>query len=274
MRIPDKLLADLMPPDVGMFTRFPPGKSECITCPPFRRDHVLKRAFWRGLLPICRIRRCPSNRTGILLLGISALVYGLIVESFIETIHTTGENMNMIISFIFVLALIGVPSYLLMEHPYQYNMPTQILFSVFLTAASTWFGIAINNKKARRDATSKWLPAAETACKQLLTLSSTAERMKRTQALACSAIDPLIPPGSADLVPIRVLVGIQCRETGEKLATLRDHIENSISHWQVFIGSNCEGDECRVIDQRLKDCRSQLFSQIDTPACTAPGAHT
>jgi hypothetical protein len=144
------------------------------------------------------------------------------------------------------------------------------MFSVFLTAASTWLGISVNNKRARHDATAKWLPAAETACKQLLTLSSTAERMKRTQAQACNALDPIISDGDQKVLkPLKVLIGLQCRENAEKMATLRDHIENSISHWQVFIGANCEGPECNIIDQRLQACRQQLFSQIDSEQCAA-----
>jgi hypothetical protein len=203
------------------------------------------------------------------------LAYGLIAESFIETFATAKENMNTLISAVLVLALIAVPSYLLIETPQSFTVPTQVMFSVFLTAASTWLGISINNKRARRDATGKWLPAAETACKQLLTLSATAERMKRTQARACTAVDPLLPQGDPRFDALKVVVELQCRETAEKLATLRDHIENAISHWQVFIGANCEGADCVLIEARLQECRERLFSQLtvsqdtQTPDCIA-----
>ena len=253
-----------------MFARFEPGNASCITCPPGRRDHLLQRVLWRALLPFLCVGRVPRSRLLLVLLVIPCLLYGLIVESFVETFCEIGDNMSTFISSVFVLVLMAVPTCLLVERPEFYNVPVQILFSVFLTAASTWLGISINNKRARRDATAKWLPAAETACKQLLTLSSTAERMKRTQAQACSAIDPLMAPGQTpNPAAIRALVGIQCRETAEKLATLRDHIENGISHWQVFIGANCEGDECALIDQRLQACRTQLFAQIETATCPA-----
>jgi hypothetical protein len=138
------------------------------------------------------------------------------------------------------------------------------MFSVFLTAASTWLGIAVNNKRARHDATAKWLPAAETACKQLLTLSATAERMRKTQSTACSTIDPVIADADPKIIrPLKALVELQCRETSEKIATLRDHIENAISHWQVFIGTNCEGQDCELIDARLRECRNQLFGAME-----------
>lgn len=253
-----------------LFARFDPGRTGCITCPPGRRDHFLQRVLWRALLPFLCLDKLPSSRAVILFLIIPCALYGIIVESFVETISEIGDNMSTFLSSILILVLIGVPTYLLTKKPESFNVEMQIMFSVFLTAVSTWLGVSINNKRARRDATAKWLPAAETACKQLLTLSSTAERMKRTQAQACGVIEPLMapdqPPNSA---AIRALVGNQCRETAEKLATLRDHIENSISHWQVFIGANCEGDECQIIDDRLQSCRDRLFSQIaDVAPCT------
>lgn len=272
--------------DIGVFARFPRGRTSCITCPPGRGDHFLLRVLWRGILPFIALNFDPTNwipkslipkkQWAIIVLGITALIllapptllYGAIAECLIESLSTAKENMNTFISALIALALIAVPSYLLSKNPASYNAPTQIMFSLFLAATSTWLGISVNNKRARRDATAKWLPAAETACKQLLTLSSTAERMKRTQAQTCNAIDPILSGVDENTSkPLKAFMGLQCRETSEKLATLRDHIENSISHWQVFIGSNCEGDECRLIDARLQDCRQHLFSQIDEERC-------
>lgn len=268
----DSIIAEILPEGLGVFSRFPPQKSTCITCPPGRTDPFLHRVIWRALLPFLIYRILPKKKPVIFALAIPALAYGLITESIIETIYALEENMSALISGVAVLALVIIPSYLLMKSPALYNVPVQILFSVFLTAASTWLGISINNKRAKRDATAKWLPAAETACKQLLTLSATAERMKKTQVQSCSTIDPLIPDdGSGNMKPLKAIVALQCRETAEKLATLRDHIENSISHWQVFIGTNCEGNECQIIDQRLQACRHQLFTQIDAEQCSEIG---
>jgi hypothetical protein len=290
-------VALLFPHPVGIFTRFPPGRTSCITCPPGRADPVILRALWRALLPLKLLKPPPKkyipiklwqklgpkSRTvivvllilALLLIGIPGLLYGLIAESIIETVANGKENMSSVISAILVLALIGIPSYLMSKNPALYNVPTEIMFSVFLTAASTWLGISVNNKHARHDATAKWLPAAETACKQLLTLSATAERMKRTQAQVCDTIDPIISDGDQQAMkPLKALIQLQCRETSEKLATLRDHIENSFSLWQVFIGTNCEGNECALIDERLQACRQQLFSQIDGKGCGAVASGT
>lgn len=294
MNVNQGIPVELLPPRVGILTRFPQGRGSCITCPPGRADPLILRVLWRAILLFSLLRFVPKklipkklipekffpkSRIAIiliailplLLLGIPVLLYGLIVESVIETVATGKENMSSVISALLVLVSIAVPSYLMSQTPASYNVPTQIMFSVFLTAASTWFGISVNNKRARHDATAKWLPAAETACKQLLTLSATAERMKRTQTQACDTIDPVISDGDPKTMkPLKALIGLQCRETSEKLATLRDHIENSISHWQVFIGTNCEGSECALIDARLQECRHQLFAPIGETSCNAP----
>ena len=260
---------------LGLFKRFSPVRTSCIFCPPGRKDPFILRIIWRGLLPLLLLWRCQINEFLFLLLFllliIPALVYGLVVESLIETIAAAKENMNTLFSAIVVLVLILVPTYLISQRSESYSAPVQLMFSVFLTAASTWFGVSINNKRARREATGKWLPAAETACKTLLTLSVTAERMKRTQAHACSAIEPIVADSDQNVVkPVKALIDLQCRETAEKLATLRDHIENAISTWQLFIGTNCEGEECALIDQRLQCCRQQLFSQIEASAEPCP----
>jgi hypothetical protein len=284
----------LFPSGTGIFRRFPVGRVSCSTCPPGRADPLILRVLWRAFLPPLLLLKylpakfiptkfiqktfTPKNQTIIiilltlplLLIAISALLYGLIAESFIETVATGKENMNSVISAFFVLTLIAIPSYLMSKSPALYNVPTQIMFSIFLTVASTWFGISVNNKRARHEATAKWLPAAETACKQLLTLSATAERMRRTQARACDTIDPIIADGDSKAMnPVKALIRLQCQETSEKLANLRDHIENAFSLWQVFIGTNCEGDECALIDARLQERRQQLFSQIDGQGCGA-----
>jgi hypothetical protein len=256
---------------LGLFKRFSPVRTTCIFCPPGRKDPFILRIIWRGLLPLLLLGRRQINGFLFLLLIIPALVYGLVVESLIETIAGAKENMNTLFSAIVVLVLVLVPTYLMSQRPESYSAPVQLMFSVFLTAASTWFGVSINNKRARREATGKWLPAAETACKTLLTLSVTAERMKRTQAQACSAIEPVVADSDQNVVkPVKALIDLQCRETAEKLATLRDHIENAISTWQLFIGTNCEGEECALIDERLQVCRQQLFSQIEASAQPCP----
>ena len=92
-----------------------------------------------------------------------------------------------------------------------------------------------------------------------------------TRKADLSAIEPVIADGDQKVLkPVKALIDLQCQETAEKLATLRDHIENAVSTWQVFIGTNCEGEECALIDQRLAGCRQQLFSQIEGSAQPCP----
>lgn len=126
------ILKELFPYHVGIFKRFPHGRISCITCPPGRADPLVMRVLWRALLPLNFLRFIPEkfsrmtitisgkfipkNRTArillailfLLFIGIPALLYGLIAESFIETIATGKENMSSLISALLVLALISM----------------------------------------------------------------------------------------------------------------------------------------------------------------------
>ncbi|MGB2807648.1 MAG: hypothetical protein WBC22_07905 [Sedimentisphaerales bacterium] len=206
----------------------------------------------------------PKRKFFFVMMFIPYVTCGIVFGLVIELIFGIGENMKSTISFFFVIALIGVPSYLLIKHPQHYNVASQILFNLMLFGASTWFGISVNNKKSMKEATAKWVPAAETACKQLLTISATAERMKRTVTQSCKRIEPVISHlESAQLEPLKCIIESQCRETAEKLANLRNHVDNAVSHLEVFIGANCEGGECDEIANRISLSRKELFRRID-----------
>jgi len=169
--------------------------------------------------------------------------------------------MRVILSALLIIVCILVPTYLAANTPQAFNPLAQVLFSIVLTGASVWFGISLNDKNARKEAARQWLPAAETACKQLLTISNTAERMRLTQETACNSIEPLLPKLETSL-PVKQMVDVQCRETAEKLATLRDHIDSAVSHWEVFIASNCEKGECDAISVRIGQVRTTLEAKL------------
>ena len=252
----------------NLFKPFPRGSAECIFCPAFSYDPFVKRWIWRSMLVLYRMGQITSRWWLWVAMLIPAGLIGLLIESCIQIIISIGEHMKSLLSFLCVVALIALPAVLILQQPQSYNVVAQILFSVLLFGVSTWFGYSINYEKARKEATAMWVPAAEVSCKQLLTISATAERMKRTQASACQNIEPFLQGvDPKQVAPVRSLVKIQCEETAEKLASLRDHVENAISHWQVFIGCNCEGSECAAIEQRIDACRKGLFGGFELATC-------
>ena len=125
--------------------------------------------------------------------------------------------------------------------------------------ASLWFAVTISGKEARKAVTDKWLPAAETACNELLTIGATIERMRHRQIKTCEAIElvfPGVPP--KELAPIRQIIRVRCDDCAGILGSLKDHVENSFRNWEVFINNNCEQDECEYIHSRLAERRYML----------------
>ena len=173
-------------------------------------------------------------------------------------------NMKNTITLIIIGLLIAAPTYMLITDVALYNEATQLLFSILLFMAALWFGTQLNTRQARRAATDKWLPAAETACKDLLTISITAERMRRTQKGICSNIEPLIPAEDKEKFRgLNLLIDNQCRETASNLSTLRSSIDTAVSNWKVFIAANCDGADCDIIDHRIEEHRTMLLSRLD-----------
>lgn len=253
---------------LGMLEPFPKGWSGCAFCPAYREDPFVKRAIWRGILACMKLGKKQRRRFFWVLFGLPAIACGIVCEVIVQFNLARGRNMMRVLSILIVLMLIVIPCYLIVKRPGEYNVVSQVLFSVLLCGASAWFGISVNSERARKEATAKWVPAAETACKQLLTMSAGVERMKQTLEESCKRMEPVLPAlDEKELSGLKCLVEMQCKETCEKLATLRDHVESAVSHWEVFIGANCEGAECERIEERIRKYREQLFRGIDGESC-------
>lgn len=106
IRIEEESLAG----DIGIFARFPRGRTSCITCPPGRSDHFLLRVLWRGILPFTALNFIPTDQIpkslipkkrwaiytlliiALLLLAPPTLLYGLIAECLIESLATAKKK--------------------------------------------------------------------------------------------------------------------------------------------------------------------------------------
>jgi len=246
--------------ELGIFRQFPPIPSDCAWCGS-RNDPFSRRFFARFVSLIIWLPIVPSSKILLNLWRILLIASAIVLEAAITVINYQYLSMRVIISALLIAVCILVPVYLVANNPQAFNPLAQVLFSILLTGASVWFGISLNEKQARKEAAGRWLPAAETACKQLLTISNTAERMRLTQATACNSIEPLLPKLEASL-SIKQMVDVQCRETAEKLATLRDHVDSAVSHWEVFIANNCEKGECDAISFRIGQVRTTLDAKL------------
>lgn len=174
------------------------------------------------------------------------------------------NTVKVIFPFLIAILLIALPTYIVAKQPQSYNPLTQVLFDLLLLAASVWFGITFSSKEARKNATDRWLPAAETACNELLTMSATADRMYLKQAKVCKSIEPLFSDIPLDnLAPvIKHVVKMHCEDCADNLENLKNHIENSFRNWEVFINNNCDVGECEYIHERLNERKETLTTSL------------
>ena len=178
-------------------------------------------------------------------------------------IRLESNTVKTFFSFAIIIALITLPTFILSERPQFYNPLTQVLFDLLLFAASLWFAFTISNKEAKKNATDKWLPAAETACNELLTMSTTTERMRLSQAKSCESLQLVFPDIPAEkLAPVKQFFESHCGQCRGNLTDLKNHVENSFRNWEVFITKNCEQAECQTIRSRLRERRNELDAAI------------
>ncbi len=270
----ESLIEAIYGDSVGVFAPFPPRSYNCPTCPPARHESIITRSIWRFKLLLLWFGWYPKQKWLTALLYLPGFVYGLIAELVISFFSDERVNMKNTVALLILLLLVAAPSYMLINNPALLNEATQLLFSILLFAGSLWFGNQVSLSRAKRAATEKWLPAAETACKDLLTIASTAERMRRTQGGICANIDPLIPEEDKDkLKGLKQLIDNQCHETASNLSTLRSYIDTAVSNWKVFIAANCEGTDCELIEERIEEHRGSLQTRLDqeTPASPCSG---
>lgn len=167
--------------------------------------------------------------------------------------------------FLVILVLVVGAVVVHVEKPEYYNVFSQALFDSVLVLFSALFSAAVSNAKSETEMAKRvgqtWLPAAENACKQLITISRSAERMIHGQQQACDSLGCFLPEEpTSDLVAARQAIKMQCDESAEKLRTLQAHVENAIAEWEVFIRNNCVDNQCEPIFSALGAWRQKQFS--------------
>jgi len=183
------------------------------------------------------------------------------MQSFLST-----HKRNLTIYFVLVAIAIAIviPVLIIVLAPTSYNALTQFLFDIILTAGSIWIGDALSKEQARKQATEKWIPAAESASKALLAMSATVDRMQRRRGRGCNALAAVsanIPPENAALV--QAIIQTRGDTCLEGLSSLKFHIDNSFSDWDAFIETNCENVVCEDIHRRLDEKRQELDKTLN-----------
>jgi len=256
--------------ELGLFREFPSEPPECSLCgsraQPFfvRCLHRFQLILIYASVRTERLNWRPTARIRGFALALLSLPLAVILESFLNIVPHFLFSMKTLIAFVGIVVSLALPVWLVINRPADYNPLAQVLFSIMLAGFSVWLGVAFASKDASKDAAGRWLPAAEAAVKQLITISATVDRMRYVQRLACD---------SQEAAPSRRVFETQCRENSEKLATIRDMIDNATATWEIFIANNCEKTQCDDIGRRIEITKKRLSADLarDLPPQAASG---
>ena len=154
-----------------------------------------------------------------------------------EQSNRQGFDKRFIVFGVAIILIVVVNLILSMQKGF-YNESTQVLFNIFLTAVSVCAGIFYSNKKAEKDATEKWMPAAEAALKSLYVLKTIIERRqeKRGQEVEGGKVFEPFLKNSGDVTAANAFLNYRCGECNETLLSLKLQIMSGIKSWGVFFG--------------------------------------
>jgi len=203
---------------------------------------------------------------------LASLPFAVATELLFVGLEIMKRNTFAVIAILVVLLLIVLPVVLEARSVITLSGATAILFNVLLTAASVAVSALLVKPFADAEARRQWLPFAEAACSSLLTIASSAERLRRQQLSRCRSLEGMVPAGQqAPLKPLLTHVESQCKESADRLAAVREQIRDARRSWESFIRMHCTGDECAAINLRLgqaeQDLRQTLDDEIAAPSC-------
>jgi len=216
--------------------------------------------------PYCRFKQkwfsIPLALSMAMLLAIPLIAVCLIYDLLILGV----KSMKTLTLILLIVATIAASFYVVSSKPQYLNPLTDLLLNILLTGFSIAVGFVINESKIKKEATAKWMPAAESACKGLITISSTVARLQRNQSNLCSQIESFLRNDTVNNPSqLRNVLENKCQSCSNQLLDVKNHIDKSTEDWIVFLKNNCEKGECDQIFKRIDDmkkslCREQSFN--------------
>lgn len=164
----------------------------------------------------------------------------------------------LIAAIVFFLA----PIYLALR-PKDFTPLVQVLFSLFLFLTSFWIGFTKETERAKRQASDKWLPQAESVIYRLLTLHNNVKRFADIAKNSCDKTKCDLPELEKDeMRAVKIKIQTDCESTSQRLTDIAFQLEDATEDWRRFIAANCTGDECTRIFMAIKERRVQLEQEM------------
>ncbi len=216
----------------------------CMMCPPSNEEPFFFRILHRicfllallFLYPLNFKNRWVSGYSGIVAVVLLFLpvVAACIVYEPAKLIVVLGvRNMKTVGLALITVVFIMLSVYLVAEKPEWHNPLVDMLFSVILCTVSIGVGLSLNKRLIAQEATNHWMPAAESACKDLITIQATVSRLQNSHNRVCSQLEKFLPPENKE--PLKALLESKCTNCGNQLATVIDHLHKAVQDWEVFL---------------------------------------
>ena len=237
----------------------------CGSCPPSQRDPFRKRVQGRARLirQEANFGKMPFFATGL----------AITLECFFMGWKMSGGQLARAVVFVILVGVVvAIPVVIYELTDTDRSVAIDVLFNVLLTFAGAVVAFTLQQPAAERRARKQWLPFAESACVDLVTIGAEAERMRRVQRSYCGSIRSLLPEEQVEqLAPIVALVDQHCQGAAEKLVSVRDRLGKARRDWEGFIRNHCDGPECEVIDSRIAEVELELYEtmnkEVPLPKC-------
>lgn len=162
----------------------------------------------------------------------------------------------------FVAALVG-PPFFLWFNPGQYTPVAETSLNVLLAVLSGWLTYFVTVDTERTAANDRWVPQAESACRNLLTVRTAITVFREGFAMLCTNAEQQIPsltkPGNAEL---RAVLHTRCSTGADQLQLIENSLDNAAAEWERFLEYNCNGGDCDRIKTVINEQRQLLGLQI------------
>lgn len=139
--------------------------------------------------------------------------------------------------------------------PLVQTLCTSCQFFISIFAGVTW-----SKRQAEKEANSRWVPAAASACDRIMTIMGTVRGLRGTVSRTCSVAANDLPELKQQFNrAVRTHFEALCSSNAARLSDIESHLESGLADWERFVKQNCTGSECAEIGIRINQLRSKLL---------------
>lgn len=174
----------------------------------------------------------------------------------IERLHAfaalASSRGTFLLLVLFAVLVGGVPVLLSIVSPHLNTSIVLILCTSGQFFVSLFAGVAWSKSEAVKEANTKWVPMAASACDRLATILGSVSNLRATVSQACSAATKNLPELAENTNrAVKIHFEGLCSSNATRLNDIQHHLDSALADWERFVKNNCSGSECADIGRRL-----------------------